>query len=64
MLWQGDGMQGWAEDAPYNAIHVGASAAEIPEVAIQNSPSSGISQANQKDSQLPKAFQNLRVIAW
>lgn len=31
---QGNGMQGWAEDGPYNAIHVGASAAEIPRALL------------------------------
>ncbi|CAF1708002.1 unnamed protein product, partial [Brassica napus] len=30
----GDGRQGWAEFAPYDAIHVGAAAPEIPEALI------------------------------
>ncbi|XP_022987121.1 protein-L-isoaspartate O-methyltransferase 1-like isoform X3 [Cucurbita maxima] len=30
----GDGRQGWAECAPYDAIHVGAAAAEIPPALI------------------------------
>lgn len=29
-----DGRQGWAEFAPYDAIHVGAAAPEIPEALI------------------------------
>ena len=28
-------MQGWIEDAPYNAIHVGASAAQIPDALLE-----------------------------
>ncbi|KAF7806008.1 protein-L-isoaspartate O-methyltransferase 1-like [Senna tora] len=31
----GDGRQGWAEFAPYDAIHVGAAAPEIPEALIE-----------------------------
>ncbi|KAL4036364.1 hypothetical protein IC575_005097 [Cucumis melo] len=33
-LHVGDGRQGWAECAPYDAIHVGAAAAEIPPALI------------------------------
>ncbi|CAN0900875.1 Protein-L-isoaspartate O-methyltransferase 1 [Linum grandiflorum] len=33
-LHAGDGRQGWPEFAPYNAIHVGAAAPEIPQPLI------------------------------
>ena len=32
---QGDGLEGWQEAAPYNAIHVGASASRIPPALIE-----------------------------
>merc|ERR1719435_653317 len=31
----GDGRQGWAEDGPYNAIHVGAAAPTLPEALVE-----------------------------
>lgn len=31
----GDGWQGWADEAPYNAIHVGAAAAHVPDALLQ-----------------------------
>ncbi|CAH8860599.1 unnamed protein product [Trichobilharzia szidati] len=34
-LVTGDGRQGWQEDAPYNAIHVGASSPTIPDALKQ-----------------------------
>ena len=33
-LFAGDGRLGYADDAPYDAIHVGAAAAEIPQAVI------------------------------
>ncbi len=33
----GDGRKGYHQDAPYDAIHVGAAAHEIPEAVIFNS---------------------------
>ena len=32
---QGDGMQGYPDGAPFDAIHVGASAAKIPEPLLE-----------------------------
>jgi len=31
----GDGRQGWAEDGPYDAIHVGAAAATLPDALVE-----------------------------
>ncbi|KAI9087506.1 hypothetical protein K1719_030376 [Acacia pycnantha] len=37
----GDGRQGWAECGPYDAIHVGAAAEEIPEALIEQLKAGG-----------------------
>lgn len=34
-LHVGDGRSGWPDDAPYDAIHVGAAASEVPEALLQ-----------------------------
>jgi len=37
----GDGRQGWAEGGPYNAIHVGAAAPELPQSLVDQLASGG-----------------------
>ncbi|OAY47869.1 protein-L-isoaspartate O-methyltransferase 1 isoform X2 [Manihot esculenta] len=53
----GDGRQGWAEFAPYDAIHVGAAAAEIPPALVEQ-----LKPGGRMVIPVGNIFQDLKVI--
>ncbi|XP_022134797.1 protein-L-isoaspartate O-methyltransferase 1-like isoform X4 [Momordica charantia] len=53
----GDGRQGWAQCAPYDAIHVGAAAAEIPPALIEQ-----LKPGGRMVIPVGSVFQDLKVV--